>query len=69
MAESPVLPSWRYHISGTAKVITTVEELRALEAGEWFESPAQAQAAAAEALASKAQAAESEAASPRRSPR
>jgi hypothetical protein len=62
MPEAPVLPSWRYHVSGTSKVVTTPEELRALPAGEWFESPAEAADAAAKA-------AESEAASPRRSSR
>jgi hypothetical protein len=46
MADTPVLPSWRYHVSGQARIITTVEELRALEAGQWYESPAEAADAA-----------------------
>jgi len=46
MADAPVLPSWRYHVSGTSRIITTPEELQALEPGEWFESPAEAAAAA-----------------------
>jgi hypothetical protein len=49
MPEAPVLPSWRFHLSGTSRIITTVEELQALEAGEWFESPAEAAHAAASA--------------------
>jgi hypothetical protein len=47
MADTPVLPSWRYHVSGESRVITTAEELQALAAGEWFESPAEAAEAAA----------------------
>jgi hypothetical protein len=49
MPDTPVLPSWRYHVSGQSRIITTVEELRALEAGQWFESPAEAADAAAKA--------------------
>jgi hypothetical protein len=47
MADAPVLPSWRYHISGQARILTTVEELQALDAGQWFESPQEAAEAGA----------------------
>lgn len=48
MAEpSPVLPSWRYHVSGEARIVATVEDLQALPAGEWFETPEAARAARA----------------------
>lgn len=49
MPESPVLPSWRYHVSGASRVVATVDELQALEAGEWFASPQEAAEAAARA--------------------
>lgn len=56
MADAPVLPSWRYHVSGEARIIETPEALKALEAGEWFESAEAAQQAAqtaAEATATR----------------
>jgi hypothetical protein len=49
MSDTPVLPSWRYHVSGEARIVATVDELQALEPGQWFESPAEAADAAATA--------------------
>lgn len=51
MAEQPTLPSWRYHVSGEARIIETPEDLRALAPGEWFESAEAAAEAAAQAQA------------------
>jgi hypothetical protein len=55
MPDPPVLPSWRYHVSGASRIVTTVEELEALAPGEWFASPAEAAQAAAAAQATAVQ--------------
>lgn len=51
MTEPSTVPTWRYSVTGAARIIETAEELAALEAGQWFESPQ----AAADAAAVKAQ--------------
>lgn len=51
MSEPATVPTWRYSVSGAARIITTAEELAALEAGQWFASPQEAADAAARAQA------------------